>query len=356
MWIPLSTQSTCSRVVAEALCPTASTEQSRSARSKSLNTSKRSSERGFQSSPSGTTSEHSREKTMNALECLTRCLRLQTTLSSAGDFRVRTSLVLERAKEYSARGAVCGKSSRVLLARYDRDSSSWKIPHSLFTGDLEKFSETFPRYGMMEHGGFYQLPSWVADTSVNVFGVCSSEQTKEIRIYKNNEIYPTPCSSDYKSFGENSSNRDRLDYAIERGRIKKKCYRFPTPRATGMCGGSGAFKLVSDNESLSEEEKRSMQSGSGGKLNPDWVEWLMGWRIGWTDISKSSTRKPTSHEIDPADLDESDPNYIPRLTNVRKNRKMRIETIGNGQVPDCVLAAKIFLFEILGAMDTKHHI
>ena len=123
-----------------------------------------------------------------------------------------------------------------------------------------------------------------------------------------------------------------------------------------MCGGSGSFKLISDNEYLSEEEKRSMQSGHGGKLNPDWVEWFMRWRIGWTDISKRSTRNPTSIEMDPADLDESDPDYIPRLTNVRKNRKMRLETIGDGQVPDCVLAAKIFLFKILGAMDTKHHI
>jgi len=22
----------------------------------------------------------------------------------------------------------------------------------------------------------------------------------------------------------------------------------------------------------------------GGPLNPDWVEWLMGWPIGWTDL------------------------------------------------------------------------
>ena len=22
----------------------------------------------------------------------------------------------------------------------------------------------------------------------------------------------------------------------------------------------------------------------GGQLNPEWVEWLMGWPIGWTDL------------------------------------------------------------------------
>jgi hypothetical protein len=23
---------------------------------------------------------------------------------------------------------------------------------------------------------------------------------------------------------------------------------------------------------------------AGGRLNPTWVEWLMGWPIGWTDL------------------------------------------------------------------------
>jgi hypothetical protein len=23
---------------------------------------------------------------------------------------------------------------------------------------------------------------------------------------------------------------------------------------------------------------------AGGKLNPTWVEWLMGWPLGWTDL------------------------------------------------------------------------
>jgi hypothetical protein len=29
----------------------------------------------------------------------------------------------------------------------------------------------------------------------------------------------------------------------------------------------------------------------GGKLNPTWVEWLMGWPIGWTDLKLSATDK-----------------------------------------------------------------
>jgi hypothetical protein len=31
------------------------------------------------------------------------------------------------------------------------------------------------------------------------------------------------------------------------------------------------------------ERSRNLNDKIGGKLNPQWVEWLMGWPIGWTD-------------------------------------------------------------------------
>jgi hypothetical protein len=27
-----------------------------------------------------------------------------------------------------------------------------------------------------------------------------------------------------------------------------------------------------------------MEQNNGGQLNPMWVEWLMGWLLGWTDL------------------------------------------------------------------------
>ena len=40
--------------------------------------------------------------------------------------------------------------------------------------------------------------------------------------------------------------------------------------------------------SLSEDVK---QFGDFGPLNPPWVEWLMGWPIGWTDLEQLETDK-----------------------------------------------------------------
>jgi hypothetical protein len=40
---------------------------------------------------------------------------------------------------------------------------------------------------------------------------------------------------------------------------------------------------------LFEEKKKQILDG--GKLNPNWTEWLMGWPIGWTDLKPLETDK-----------------------------------------------------------------
>ena len=68
--------------------------------------------------------------------------------------------------------------------------------------------------------------------------------------------------------------------------------QYPTPTHGKMAGGTGAFNkvqaLYSDGK-ISDEERKSMQAGNGGKLNPTWVEWLMGFPLGWTDLEGSGT-------------------------------------------------------------------
>ena len=34
-----------------------------------------------------------------------------------------------------------------------------------------------------------------------------------------------------------------------------------------------------------------MGAANGGHLNPTWVEWLMGWPVGWTDLKPLETDK-----------------------------------------------------------------
>src|SRR6185437_3380729 len=55
---------------------------------------------------------------------------------------------------------------------------------------------------------------------------------------------------------------------------------WPTPAATDWKGSS---KMGQRRGQLSEA------AALGGQLNPTWVEWLMGFPLGWTDLEPSET-------------------------------------------------------------------
>ena len=63
---------------------------------------------------------------------------------------------------------------------------------------------------------------------------------------------------------------------------------WPTP-STGasLCGGSGNFKTLHRMALvgiITEEERRQLTQGNGGKTNPDFVEWLMGYEQKFTEL------------------------------------------------------------------------
>lgn len=101
------------------------------------------------------------------------------------------------------------------------------------------------------------------------------------------EMFPTPTSRDWKDSGSSQGNRKSPNL----GTIAS---RFPTPRTKGMCGGTGSFQQLKSLETqgiISSEERRQMTAGSGGQLNPTWVEWLMGWPLEWTALKPLGTDK-----------------------------------------------------------------
>jgi len=62
---------------------------------------------------------------------------------------------------------------------------------------------------------------------------------------------------------------------------------FPTPRTGGMCGGSGSYQKLKDlmgKGVITPKERRGMAAGNGGKLNPEWTEWLIGVPVGWSGL------------------------------------------------------------------------
>ncbi|NBW08761.1 MAG: hypothetical protein EBR82_12130, partial [Caulobacteraceae bacterium] len=58
---------------------------------------------------------------------------------------------------------------------------------------------------------------------------------------------------------------------------------WPTPTA------HNAKELNAPSEAM--RNTPTLSASVGGRLNPTWVEWLMGWPLGWTDCAPLETDK-----------------------------------------------------------------
>jgi hypothetical protein len=72
---------------------------------------------------------------------------------------------------------------------------------------------------------------------------------------------------------------ERFAASTEAGRLltlnDQVAHLFPTPTVHGNYNRAGASK----------NSGNGLATAAGGALNPNWVEWLMGFPLGWTDIS-----------------------------------------------------------------------
>ncbi len=80
-------------------------------------------------------------------------------------------------------------------------------------------------------------------------------------------LWPTPAAQDGKNATLPPSQRERDTLP---GAVLRTMWTTPTAAdCTGTTGGRNS---------------RSLRTDVGGQLNPEWVEWLMGFPIGWTDL------------------------------------------------------------------------
>jgi hypothetical protein len=148
---------------------------------------------------------------------------------SAEDFHAKTSPSQAVEKDWTERNLVCGPRWRGLLGRFSQDSCSLKTPHYSLLGGSNEFSGTLPRWGMMLGGECLEL----------------TKPVLRIRETESGSLLATP-----------TAKANQLSPSM----VKHPGCRnwMPTP----------AMEAIPP----------------GGKLNPTWVEWLMGWPVGWTDL------------------------------------------------------------------------
>jgi len=175
----------------------------------------------------------------------------------------------------------CGNTWRELLAKYNPNTALWKTAQCSLIEDLEQSLEIWPRWGSMRNGECYRQPMLAQTTSETEFGL--SEQT-----------WPTPdANCGQRGTQPNWTPKRKSGHSAQYTINQAVRDRFPTPQASdnrdrgNMSSPSVKRRLkigkqVSLGQSVSE---------TSGKLNPEWVEWLMGWPLGWTDLKPLETDK-----------------------------------------------------------------
>lgn len=240
----------------------------------------------------------------------------------------------------------CGQLPSDAYALYDHDTHSWKTSQvSFLPGTSEQFSGDWPKSGMMQNGvcseltiavphigerdcGYWPTPAqrdWkggsdtvsmengrfvrTSNTTGTKWGagldgaVRADQKMWPSPAMEEKKMWPTASSRDWKDSpgmaqtgtnpdGSERNRTDQLARAVYVGG-KQTPQTYPTPSASSMimpwvprenCTshtkaghvGNELIRRVSPNEKPQ------------GQLNPDWVEFLMGWPIGMTSLNPLS--------------------------------------------------------------------
>ena len=195
------------------------------------------------------------------------------TLYLAG-FPAKTFPQPDAVPESKANDPDCGVKWPGSLAKYDRVSRSWKTRQCLLLGDLAEYAETWPSWGTTVDGELFRQPTPSSLLAIRARITCGKESGLLLHTPKASDAVGTARTSDV--IGKTNRQRDiRTDVA----RMK-----LPTPTARDWRSGKAS-------EATMQRNSRPLSEKIGGKLNPQWVEWLMGWPIGWTDCEPLGTDK-----------------------------------------------------------------
>jgi hypothetical protein len=226
------------------------------------------------------------------------------------DFRAKTSQLRGGGQDLTEKDQECGEKWHGLLARFDQDSHSWRTVQCSLIGDLNESLQTLPQWGMTVAGELYLRQTlvqtikekesgyWLTPTATAISGRSQeamkyrtqyresrghntvqpgnlAEQVmysgdipcKDMKKPTTRDKFPTPLASDWKPRGPNSKQQGLAEVVKMWGTPKAQDSRHALrDRGKGNLG----------------EQVSGLHNG--GKLNPLWTEWLMGWPIGWTDL------------------------------------------------------------------------
>jgi hypothetical protein len=271
------------------------------------------------------------------------------SMSSVEGSPARTSASPGKVRALKEAALAYGQSTPDLLANYDPITSSWRTSQRCLVEGWTLFSETWPRSGLMRNGIAYQLPPLVPLTAATDSGLWPTPDAMVANLHESVEsvlerrerikatgingngfglrlqtavkMWQTPVSDDavertagkYNSRGEPKLSAQvklwptpRANDAEKRGNIANdirnglpaaaKYWAMPVARDARTFRGAARAPNALGSEPLSVQVSQQEQA-TDGALNPTWVEWLMGFPLGWTALEgwgMRSSRKSRS--------------------------------------------------------------
>jgi hypothetical protein len=219
-------------------------------------------------------------------------MTLSESTSSAGDTRASRSASLGPAEDMMTPDT-SGPPSTTPFAFYDPAGRCWRTSQGTFLWDSEMSSVTWPRSGTTRSGRAYQrqplvrLISGGGSSWLHTPTAKANQASPSMRSRDPGSWFRTPSATDYgtnQSPSPGAAVRPSLSTMARKG-------LWPTPNANrrGQSKNPGSRLRKTGTKQQSTLEDAVAEAGDRGALNPTWVEWLMGFPIGWTDLEPSAT-------------------------------------------------------------------
>lgn len=174
------------------------------------------------------------------------------------------------------------------FASWSQESLSWKTSQRSLDGELMPFSGQWPRSGLMLNGQSFRQK-------------CSARRTKG----KGSSLLPTPRVSDAERGGRGDlltilrgyqtrhagtlPAQDAKNRTGGASLVVKLVSMLPTPTARDWRSGKASDETHGRNSRPLNEVLALMSGNQSGQTNPRFLEWMMGFPLGWTELEPSVT-------------------------------------------------------------------
>jgi hypothetical protein len=177
-----------------------------------------------------------------------------------------------------------------------------------------------------------------------------TKHSLRVQVAKRDKNWPTPTANEDAAGTPDGKMQWMFSHAARSGyctRLEYQKQKWPTPTSSEYKGavmdripGTDQYRGNLCEKAELETGAPQLENGKVMRLNPDWVEWLMGWPVGWTSMEKITELDWRDWSVDPANTGS-----VPRVTGGTKHRVGRLKAIGNGQCPQAAALAWTILTE-----------